>query len=46
MGYSRPINKILNKDQLLKRIYTLKKQPNAIPYVTSYYKKLGILYDV
>ncbi len=39
MGYSRPINKILNKDQLLKRIYTLKKQPNAIPYVTSYYKK-------
>ena len=40
VGYSRPINKILNKNQLFKNIFFLKKQPNAIPYLTSYYKKL------
>ena len=39
MGYSKPINKYLKKNALLKKIYSLKKQPNAIPYVTSYYKK-------
>ena len=39
VGYSRPINKILNFKTLNKHIYSLKSQPNAIPYVTSYYKK-------
>ena len=39
VGYSSPINKIINKKDLLKNIYTQKNQPNAIPYVTSYYKK-------
>ena len=39
VGYSYPVNKILSKEKLLKHIYTLKKQPNLIPYVTSYYKK-------
>lgn len=39
VGYSIPINKILNKSQLYKNIFFLKNQPNAIPYVTSYYKK-------
>ena len=39
VGYSRPINKILNKTQLYKNIFFLKKQPNAIPYITSYYRK-------
>ena len=39
VGYSSPINKFLNKKELFKRINTLKNQPNAIPYVTSYYKK-------
>lgn len=39
VGYSQPINKKINKDLLLKKIYSLPKQPNAIPYVTSYYKK-------
>ena len=39
MGYSRPIKKQLNLNQLKKKIYYLKKLPNAIPYVTSYYKK-------
>tara|TARA_Y100001970_G_C14259681_1_gene878904 strand:+ start:8128 stop:9420 length:1293 start_codon:yes stop_codon:yes gene_type:complete len=39
VGYSSPINKFLNKKELFKHINTLKNQPNAIPYVTSYYKK-------
>ena len=39
VGYSRPINKIVNKSQLYKNIFFLKNQPNAIPYLTSYYKK-------
>lgn len=39
VGYSKPINKVISKSELLKNIYTQKNQPNAIPYVTSYYKK-------
>jgi len=39
VSYSKPINKILNKKDLYKKIYSIKNQPNAIPYVTSYYKK-------
>ena len=39
LGYSIPINKLINKSKLFKKIYTIKKIPNAIPYVTSYYKK-------
>lgn len=39
VSYSQPINKILSKTDLLKKIHTLKKQTSAIPYVTSYYKK-------
>ena len=45
LNYSAPINKNLPLDQIKKNLYTIKKQPNLIPYVTSYYKKkLGILY--
>ena len=39
MGYSTPINKRISYKELKKRIYTIKDMPNAIPYVTSYYKK-------
>ena len=39
VGYSQPINKILNYKSLKKHLYSLKSQPNAIPYITSYYKK-------
>lgn len=39
VGYSYPINKTLNKKELLKYVFTQKNQSDAIPYVTSYYKK-------
>ena len=39
IGYSVPVNKFLSKKELLKNLYFLKNQPNAIPYITSYYKK-------
>ena len=39
VGYSTPLNKILTKKELFKNIHYLKNQPNAIPYITSYYKK-------
>ncbi|MDA7473159.1 DUF4910 domain-containing protein [Candidatus Pelagibacter ubique] len=39
VGYSIPINKLVSKNELLKNLNFIKKQPNAIPYVTSYYKK-------
>lgn len=39
VGYSHRINKILNKKELLKNIFTQPNQPNLIPYVTSYYRK-------
>ena len=39
VGYSTPTRSILKKKNLLKRIHSIKKQPNAIPYLTSYYKK-------
>ena len=39
VGYSIPIKKFLSKKELFKNLHFLKDQPNAIPYVTSYYKK-------
>ena len=39
LGYSVPVNKFLKKKELFKNLYFLKNQPEAIPYVTSYYKK-------
>ena len=39
VGYSIPKKKYVNKIELLKHIHSLPKEPNAIPYVTSYYKK-------
>ena len=39
VGYSQPINKTFKKKDLIKKLYSEKKRPNAIPYVTSYYKK-------
>ena len=39
VNYSIPIKKKLSKNELFKHLYTLKKKPNSIPYVTSYYTK-------
>jgi len=39
VGYSYPVNKILSKKNLLKNLHSLKSLPDAIPYLTSYYKK-------
>tara|TARA_A100001015_G_C14886759_1_gene670756 strand:- start:160 stop:1173 length:1014 start_codon:yes stop_codon:yes gene_type:complete len=39
VNYSIPINKIMDRSKLLPHIHSLPKQPNSIPYVTSYYKK-------
>ena len=38
-GYSQPINKIINLETLKKKIFSLKKQPNAVPYVNFFYSK-------
>ncbi len=39
IGYSIPINKKVSKNEFLNHLHSLPKQPNAIPYITSYYKK-------
>ena len=39
VGYSIPINKFINKKKLLTKLHSLPKLKNAIPYITSYYKK-------
>ncbi len=39
VGYSTPINKIITKKELIKHVHTLPKQPDAVPYITSYYKR-------
>ena len=42
VGYSQRINKELSFKELKKKIYFDKLYPNSIPYVTSYYKKIGV----
>ena len=39
VGYSHYINKSLQLSELKKKIHFIKKIPDAIPYVVSYYKK-------
>ncbi len=39
IGYSIPINRIMTRKELEKHLYTVPKNKNAIPYVTSYYSK-------
>ena len=39
VNYSFPVNKKLTKKELFEHIYSLPNKKNAIPYVTSYYKK-------
>ncbi len=39
VNYSFPVNKTISKKELFNHLNYLKNKPNAIPYLTSYYKK-------
>ena len=39
VGYSTPINVEISYEKLVEHLHYLKEQPNAIPYITSYYNE-------
>ena len=39
VGYSSPIKKVLSLNALKKKLHSIKELPNALPYITTYYKR-------
>jgi len=39
VGYSTPVDMDIEYEELIEHLYYLEEQPNAIPYITSYYKE-------